>query len=310
MQQPGAGEAVPFLVPTRNISEGGLSYLHGGFVHIGTRCLVQLVTSHGTWNNVIGTVARCRHVGTGLHEVGLEFDHELEPAEYCAEAARPRVLLAEDSPTMSRLTIFHLEQLNAEVDHAENGRIAVDRALQKPYDLIIMDINLPVLNGLAAVGELRSKGYTGMIVAATSLTAKSDRTRCLKAGYDRYLGKPLVRQDLENLLKSLHEEPLFSSLSDDPSMTGLIGEFVAELPARIRDLEVAAQEGNAEGLQVLARALKAQGGSYGFEIITEVAAKIETALLGSEAVENVREDVQRLVKLCMQARSSTRHTLK
>jgi DNA-binding response OmpR family regulator len=238
----------------------------------------------------------------------VDFDHEVEPTEYCVEVGRPRVLLAEDSPTTSRLTIFHLERLDAEVDHAENGRIAVDLALAQPYDLIMMDIEMPVLDGFAAVEELRSTGYTGMIVAATALTHNEARVNCLKAGCDRYLAKPFPRGDLENLLRLLREEPLFSSLSDDQALGELVEESAAELPSRIRELEIAAAENNATVLLGLVRALKGDGGSYGFDIITEHAAKIEDALLEGASIDDVRVDLDQLERLCTQAWSSLHGT--
>ncbi len=308
MRQPGLGGTVPYLVPTHEISEVGLSFLHGGFVHTGTRCLVQLITSRGRHNNVTGTVVLCRHVKSGVHEVEVDFDQQVAPTEYCAELGRPRVLLAEDNPITSRLTIFHLQRLDAEVDHAENGRIAVNRALEKPYDLIIMDIEMPVLDGLAAVEELRSKGYTGMIAAATALTHDEDRVNCLKAGCDRYLAKPFAPSVLEDLLHLLREEPLFSSLSDDAALAELVEKFAAELPSRIRELEIAAAENDVTVLLGLVRTLKGHGGSYGFAIITEQAARIEDALLKGVSIAEVRENLTLLERLCTQAWSSLHGT--
>jgi hypothetical protein len=74
MQQPGDGSPRAFLVPTRNISSGGVSFLHGGYVHTGTHCTVQLITAHGTWADVPGEVVRCSYVQGQIHEVGVKFD--------------------------------------------------------------------------------------------------------------------------------------------------------------------------------------------------------------------------------------------
>lgn len=79
MQQPGSSGPVVFLVPTRDISATGLSFLHGGFVHVGTRCTVQLITMHGTWNEVPAVVVRCQYVEGGVHEVAVRFDREIDP---------------------------------------------------------------------------------------------------------------------------------------------------------------------------------------------------------------------------------------
>ncbi len=86
LQQPGDGCSTPYLVPTRDISAGGLAFLHGGFVHTGTRCLIQLITAGGAWQNMPGVVVRCRYAEDGVHEVAIRFDSEIEPEDYCKEA--------------------------------------------------------------------------------------------------------------------------------------------------------------------------------------------------------------------------------
>jgi CheY-like chemotaxis protein len=222
MQQPGFSTPVPYLVPSRNIGAGELAFLHGGFVHPGTRCMIQLITSYGTWTNAVGTVRQCRYVEGNVHEVTAHFDEEIDPAVYCAGAVKTRVLVVEDDPSIARIATYHLEQLNAVVDHAENGQIAVDKATKTAYDLILMDIDMPVMNGIEAVQKLRAQGYSGTIAAATGMTEDGDREQCLKAGCDRYLPKPFARSDLASLLESLREEPLFSSFHDDPGMRSLI----------------------------------------------------------------------------------------
>ncbi len=64
---------VAFIVPTRNISRGGMSFLHGQMIHIDQPCSVDLATNDGTWLTIEGTVVRCRHVRRMIHEIGLKF---------------------------------------------------------------------------------------------------------------------------------------------------------------------------------------------------------------------------------------------
>lgn len=307
MQQPGAGNPVQFSVPTRDLSAMGLSFLHGGFVHPGTKCVVQLITSHGTWNDTKGKVTNSRHVEGSTHLVAMTFDTPIDPSVYCAEAAHSRVLLVEDDPSFARLSTFHLEHLNADVDHAENGQQAVELCLKSPYDVVLMDIEMPVLNGIDAVKQLRSHGYLGMIVAMTALTQPEDQQRCLEAGCDRYLSKPFTRDDLARLIQSLRDEPLFSSFAEDPEMAELINGFVMALPAQIRALEAATVAADTQNLVNLTRHIKASGSSYGFEVLTETADTIEKTILKGGGIKDVREEVDRLVKLCLQARSSARN---
>ena len=168
MQQPGSGDLVAFQVATRDVSEASLTFLHGGFVHVGTICSVQLITSYGTWHDVAALVAECRYVERSVHEVKVVFDVPIDPAEYCAGATRTQVLMAEDEPLIARLATHHLERLNAVVEVVPNGKEAVERALNGKYDLVLLDLDMPVMDGMEAVHALRGKGYTGPIVAATA----------------------------------------------------------------------------------------------------------------------------------------------
>ena len=116
-----------------------------------------------------------------------------------------RVLLAEDSRDTQRLITHLLKRVGAHTDVAETGRQATDMALAAqseghPYDLILMDMHMPETNGLTAVGELRSRGYTGKIIALTASALTGTRDRCLRAGCDDYATKPIKRDELIGLL--------------------------------------------------------------------------------------------------------------
>lgn len=304
MQQPGSSIVVPYLVATRNISEGGLAFLHGGFVHPGTRCMAQLITTYGTWDDMPGEVIDCRYQQGNVHEVVMKFEREVDPSVYSAKAIHSRVLLAEDDPATARLAIFHLKQLNADVDHVENGQLAVDKAGEQAYDLILMDMEMPVLDGFGAARTLRDRGYSGTIVAATALTQPEDQQRCIEAGCDRYIPKPYQRDQLSELLVSIRAEPLFSSFYNDPSMVDIINDFVEELSSKVRTLEEAVANGDLTGAQKLLRTLKGEGSGYGFDVITDAAAEAESILLGGSSLADATDSIQALTQLCMQARAS------
>jgi CheY-like chemotaxis protein len=305
MQQPGSSMTVPYGVPTRNISEGGIAFLHGGFVHVGTRCLVRLISTYGTWDDVWGAVVRSAYVTGSIHEVAVQFDRRIDPSAYCVAAVRSRVLLAEDDEATARLVMFHLQQLNAESDHAENGRVAVDKAMANVYDVILLDMDMPVMDGFEAVKELRTRGYTGTVVAATALTQPGDEQRCLEAGCDKYVTKPYTRDDLGCLLRSLRQEPLISAFYNDPGMVDMITAYVKALPTKVRALEDGLVRADLKRLETVTRTLKAEGAGYGFEVITEAAAKIESALINGATVDDIRKEVAALMKLCNQARASS-----
>ena len=107
-----------------------------------------------------------------------------------------RVLLVEDDPSVQVVIRHLLRKLNLEVEVAADGQLACQLAAQsrsdgRPYALILMDVQLPQLDGLAATRWLRTQGWSGPIVALTAYAMVGDRERCLAAGCDDYLSKPI-----------------------------------------------------------------------------------------------------------------------
>lgn len=309
LQQPGASNSTPYVVATRDISAGGFSFLHGGFVHVGSKCQVQLITAHGGWQDVTGVVARCRYINDGLHEVGIRFQSGVKPADFCPAAVNCRVLLAEDDPAARRLGTFLLMQLDIEVDCAENGRVAIEKAQANTYDAILLDMDMPVLDGFGVVRELREKGYTGMIVATTNTTQPDDCERCVSAGCDDYIAKPLVREELAELLTVSRQEPLFSTFQGDFAMDRLINEFLAELPAKLRAIEEAFAAEDRQRLEGLARDLKGEAGGFGFDPITQEAEQVESALIGGSPLDAMTAHLRQLTNLCLRARQSAKQSV-
>ncbi len=125
-----------------------------------------------------------------------------------------RVLLVEDVPVSQLLLKAILREVGVEVTLAQDGGEAVEKALAtlpgtghggarfEPFDVILMDMQMPVLDGYEATRRLRSEGYSGPIVALTAHAMRGDRRKCLEAGCDDYLSKPIDREQLLETLKT------------------------------------------------------------------------------------------------------------
>jgi len=119
---------------------------------------------------------------------------------------RGRVLLAEDAPDNLVVLVHILRKQNLQVEIAENGRVACQMAGKsktdgRPYDMILMDIQMPEMNGYEATQWLRQHGWQGPIVALTAHAMLGDREKCLAAGCDDYLSKPASAKELRVVLE-------------------------------------------------------------------------------------------------------------
>ena len=233
-------------------------------------------------------------------------------------ALHGRILLAEDGPDNQRLISMHLRKAGAEVTLATNGRVAVALARSQPFDLILMDMQMPELDGYAATAEIRSLGGQAPIIALTAHALAEDRYKCLAAGCTDYLAKPIAKNLLLTVV-ARHLEAgkpnerlggpapttdglistsiLKSSFDDDPDMKEAIEEFVASLPQRVAALNRHYRERRLSDLRRVLHQLNGSGGSYGYDGVTELAAQAEIALNANYSLVTIREALDLLITL-------------
>jgi PAS domain S-box-containing protein len=115
-----------------------------------------------------------------------------------------RILLAEDNPVNQKVALRQLESLGYKADVVANGQEVLDLLQQVRYDLILMDCQMPVMDGYEATRRLRQQerrsGHRTVVIAITANAMQEDRERCLQAGMDDYLSKPVLKEDLERVL--------------------------------------------------------------------------------------------------------------
>ena len=209
--------------------------------------------------------------------------------EDAADLVSGTILVAEDNPDNQRLITLNARRLGAEITVVENGELAVAAALSRPYDLVLMDMQMPVMDGLTAVRILRAKGYCAPIVALTANATAQDMQNCLNAGCDGFLTKPIERGRFGETLRShlkLNAEnaseqdldPIIpSQLQKDPGLTDLMEHFLASMIDLHGKLQHTMASGEIEEVRQQARKIKSMGADYMFPQVTEIAGRLEFA---------------------------------
>ena len=120
-------------------------------------------------------------------------------------SAPARVLVVEDNPINRELAHAQLESFGCEVETVENGQIALDRLAEIGFDVVFMDMQMPVLDGLATIRLLREReaanGGHQHVIALTANTFQSDIDTCLAAGFDGFIGKPCSIEDMRRVVE-------------------------------------------------------------------------------------------------------------
>jgi signal transduction histidine kinase/DNA-binding response OmpR family regulator/HPt (histidine-containing phosphotransfer) domain-containing protein len=194
---------------------------------------------------------------------------DIDPVLMLSSIAGARVLLVEDNELNQEVATALLTEAGLTVELAENGRIAVDRVQSAPYDIVLMDMQMPVMDGITATREIRSLSeYAGLpIVAMTANAMSGDRERCVVAGMNDHVAKPIEPQELyDALLKWVRPRKGLGEASMRPSMAAPEADADAGSPFAIEGVQVAGALRRLRGNTALYRSLlrKFATGQRGF----------------------------------------------
>jgi PAS domain S-box-containing protein len=247
-----------------------------------------------------------------------------------AQDAALEVLLVEDHVINQKLAVALLERWGHRVTVAANGQIALDALAQRAFDVVLMDMMMPVMDGLEATRHIRANETDRHvpIIAMTANAMEADRERCIEAGMDDYLSKPIKAQELQDMLRRVTHSKTqaaelqsiqaelasasdFSSLefdylgglsAMDQEIRGIIEQaFIDEWPVDLTKLRVALASEDMRAVARTAHSLKGTLSMFGAVPARDLASEIEALASSANAhlvaalVEPLREQVELLI---------------
>ncbi len=216
------------------------------------------------------------------------------------DQTRLKILLAEDNLVNQRLAVGLLEKHGHQVHVVDNGKRCVAAFDQEPFDVILMDVQMPEMDGLAATREIRrleqDRGTRIPIIAMTAHAMQGDRQRCLESGMDDYIAKPIrIHRLMEVLGQSVDDSQIMNSVSINQSrlvnwedafetvggdrelLCELLNVFITERDTMVAEIQAAIHTKNSVELRRTAHALKGALNHLGAAPVARLAAELETA---------------------------------
>jgi PAS domain S-box-containing protein len=251
----------------------------------------------------------------------------IAPSPPVVRATRPLdVLLAEDNLVNQRLAVRMLEKRGHRVTVVGSGKEAVTALEGQPFDLVLMDLEMPEMGGFEATAVIREKerasGQHVPIIALTAHAMKGDRERCLAGGMDGYVAKPILAQDLQDAIQAVFpsapppEAPPTAAVlpmdavdfatalehvaGDEALLRELAGIFLAESPGMLAAVDDALAAGDATRLKRAGHTLKGAVGAFGAHKAFDAAARVEQMggrnelAAGAGVVEELRQAVDQV----------------
>ncbi|MDP1738555.1 MAG: ATP-binding protein [Caulobacter sp.] len=210
---------------------------------------------------------------------------------------RLRILMAEDSPDNRTITLAYLEDTPYSIDIAETGKAALEMFKAGDYDLVLMDRQMPVMDGLAAARAIRAwekatDRAPTPIIALTASALKGDRETCLAAGCTAYLSKP-IKQDVllqaivdfsavaqAVLARRVRAEAL--SLPPGPRVAARVPAYLEACRQNVKAIRAALDRADFTAATTLGHNLRGSGGAFGFQHITDIGEGLELAAEDSD----------------------------
>jgi DNA-binding response OmpR family regulator len=320
-----AGGHTHFLVAPRNLSSSGMGVIHGGFIHIGTRCIVSLRTRAGGSRSIPGKIVKCRLMRGNLHDIGVEFGSAINPMDFVApgddlafnvERVDPatltgKILIVDDDRAMQKLLAHYIKPTRIEATYATDADAALQCLADEP-DMVFVDIDLPGKDGIELVRAARERHFMAPLLALTAHTAGSMRARFLEAGGTGYLTKPITQELLHQAIaehlstRNAHGTGalLHSTLASAGDESELVVGYIEDLRKNADLLATHIEQKDLDALRRVILKLRGTAAGHGFDPITPIADAALASLVETQNAEASMRELQSLIAACHRARPS------
>jgi CheY-like chemotaxis protein/HPt (histidine-containing phosphotransfer) domain-containing protein len=253
--------------------------------------------------------AKSEFLANVSHELSSSLGHEDTAEIRTGLTGSLRILLAEDNSVNQKVALLLLERLGYRADVAANGLAALAALRRQSYDVVLMDVQMPEMDGLEAARRIRAEWPPQdrpRIIAMTANALRGDREVCLEAGMDDYLSKPILMDELRQALLRASlvsregrrpgpsmpsgdvavEPPILEMAALDSLfrleqvagreiVRGIVDNFLTEVPARLARMRQAIVDGDVEGLNFIAHDLKGSAAQLGALRLAEACRELE-----------------------------------
>jgi signal transduction histidine kinase/CheY-like chemotaxis protein len=192
-----------------------------------------------------------------------------------------RILLADDSEENRFLIRGYLKEFGCTIDEVENGAQAVDRFKQSHYDLVLMDAEMPVLDGYSAAREIRASSATPIFLL-TAHAFREARDRSIAGGCTEHLIKPIKKVALLEAINKFVPSSNRVQVSVEDWLKPVVGGYLEKRRGDVATLRNALERGDIAVIRTLGHQMAGTGGGYGFEPITEIGSALEESALASD----------------------------
>jgi len=310
IEHPGGGY-VTLMVCARNLSSGGIGFIHGGFLHANSKCKILLEQNNGVRIAVDGTVVASRHIQGSLHEVSVRFNRRIEIAQFMSEEDRSRhaqliggrrlevacrVLYLQPNAHDADAAVRYLSSTGIDLRIARRPGDSLDAVKKRTFDSVMVDLDLGKDDSFEVIADLRAAGHQGQLIAVGTSAQQAMFEQARAAGATDTVIKPFAANLLYHLLSSAG---LGDPLQRDADESG--GDESHSLREIAADLAMALEDASIGRLRTLCEEVAASHVPDEFRELTRLADDLVESIGEKGLIEETIQSVRRLIELCTSA---------